>query len=85
MSEIIELNGFGSQDRPNRVNNADPVITPRLPFLPHPTGRALHHGQAARTQAAPAASSHAPSSQLQGESQGPRLAEISITPVKMLV
>lgn len=36
MSEIIELNGFGSQDWPNRVNNTDPVINPRLPFLPHP-------------------------------------------------
>lgn len=36
MGEIIELNGFGSQDRPNRANNTDPVINPRLPFLPHP-------------------------------------------------
>lgn len=59
MSEIIELNGFGSQDWPNRANNTDPVITTCLPFLLHPAGRVLHHGRTACTQAVPAPSSQA--------------------------
>lgn len=59
MSEIIELNGFGSQHWPNRANNAEPVINPRLPVLPHPLGQALHHGRTARTQAVPAPASQA--------------------------
>lgn len=41
MSEITELNGFGSQDWPNRANNTDPVINPHPPFLPHPAGQCV--------------------------------------------
>lgn len=85
MSEIIELNGFGSQDWPNRGNKADPVINPRLPFPPHPAGRALHDGRTARTRAAPVPSSQPPSSQPQEGRQDPHLAEMSVTLVKILL
>lgn len=59
MSEITELNGFGSQDWPNRANNTDPVINPHPPFRPHPAGWALHPSRTARAQPASVPSSQA--------------------------
>lgn len=62
MSEITELNGFGSQDWPNRANTTDPVINPHPPFLPHPAGWALHPAWTACAQPASAPSSQASNS-----------------------